>query len=154
MVFSSALPEVPAAIGAVVVMSPVSVTAPADIVPVVPLTIPWLAVPEGGSWLPTATTTSPTWTVPESANVAAASPVAPLTRMTATSLAGSDPLTVPAYRWPAAVVIVTGCAPATRLAGVTMVPAASRSKPDPVAEAVSTRTTDGPAWAMSRRRSA
>src|SRR5437016_2230534 len=105
VVFSSALPEVPAAIGAVVVMSPVSVTAPADIVPVVPLTIPWLAVPEGGSWLPTATTTSPTWTVPESANVAAASPVAPLTRMTPTPLAGSEPLTVPAYRWPAAVVI-------------------------------------------------
>src|ERR1700716_4027595 len=51
-------------------------------------------------------------------------------------------------------VTVTCCRPATRLAGVTMVPCASITKPEPDAAPASTRTTDGPTCAIKRRTSA
>src|ERR1700704_6732639 len=74
--------------------------------------------------------------------------------MTATSPAGSEPLTVPEYVWPEAIVMVTCCNPATRLAGVTTVPCASITRPEPETVPASTRTTEGPTWAIRRRKSA
>ena len=111
--------------------------------------MPWLTVPE-----PIDTTTSPICSAVESPKGAGVRPAAPLTCTTATSLFASAPATRPVYFWPADVVTVTCCDPATRLAGVTTVPTASISRPLPEAVPASMRTTDGPIWPISRRRSA
>jgi len=85
---TSAPPELPGLIRALVWTRSVSVTPlfPSDWVRPVALTMPSVTVSERPKGLPIASTTSPTWILEESANVAGVSPPALATLITARSL--------------------------------------------------------------------
>src|SRR5437879_2770366 len=141
---TSAPPELPGLIGALVWIASGSVAPPGPSLTTRPraLTMPEVTLPSRPSGLPMARTVAPGSSFDESPNFAGWRP-APFTRMTARSSGGNEPTRVPSSCLPDDVVTTKLVADPMTCALVTMLPLVSYTSPEPRPSAVWMSTTDG-----------